>query len=682
MVPAINKRDFLFLRFLIYVCLLCTYCAHGQEHNPDNTLKATHHEIVSYNGIWSWFSDPRAVYFEGIYKRTYLGWVDNYGNIIVSYLDHETGEQQIQKVYENLEIDDHNNPSLIFDEKGRLSLYFTSHLINDDPLYKISAKNPEDILSWNVPESLYLNDEDRYEKARILNHTYSNPLKIPNNPNTWYLFYRGVDMQPSIAISKDEGLHWNRSLVLFNGNDLEIYTPYLKVYQGNEKIHFFLTSDHPTRALQTNRLYYFFLRNGIFYDQNEREIATLESLPILPDSLEPIREFQQHRAWCWDIKEDEKGLPVITYVEFQEDKHIYKYAFFDGQTWVHKSLIDSGGAFPEQVDDTILEPHYSGGLIINPANPKALFASVKRNGIFEIEKWEYDSKKDAWTHFPVTENSKNHNVRPVIATSANLSNKNPDLFWLEVLNYKYYSSHTKPGSGEFSFSDRYSTMIRTSVNFRKKGHATKVEDFITHHFNDNSARQQIATDYLYLLGLENILTEIKDVALQLEITNMLDFEKNRLHSSQEVEDFEIDDKIKKLYLFSPELLERDQVEKLKNSLLRTEVPFTLDRLVIQKMREQELDVDFNLSKKKSLNRLTKDFNLEEAKLSSSNFKDQLLYFYFDLKYKSADENYQIKHKAFLDRCWKFYDKNFGQQYQPKVSDLLILYATEYHRKFK
>lgn len=682
MVPAINKRDFLFLRFLIYGSLLFSCCAHGQEHNRTGTPLATHSEIVSYNGIWSWFSDPRAVYFEGIHKRTYLGWIDNYGDIIVSYLDHETGEQKVQKVYEHLEIDDHNNPSLIFDEKGRLSLYFTSHLINDDPLYKISAKKPEDISSWNLPERLYLNDEDRYGNARILNHTYSNPLKNPSKPKTWYLFYRGVDMQPSIAISKDEGLHWNRSQLLFNGNDLEIYTPYLKVYQGKEKIHFFLTSDHPTRALKTNRLFYFFLRNGIFYDQNEREIATSESLPILPDSLEPMREFQQNRAWCWDIKEDEKGLPVVTYVEFQEDKHIYKYAFFDGNIWKHKSLIDSGGAFPEQVDDTILEPHYSGGLIINPANPKALFASVKRNGVFEIEKWEYDSKKDAWTHFPITENSKNHNVRPVIASNANMSKKDTDLFWLEVLNYKYYSSHTKPGFGEFSFLDRYSTMIRTSIDFTKKDHASKLEDFITHHFTDNSARQQITTDYLYLLALEKMLTEINNVALQLEITNMLDFEKNKLYSSQEIEVLEIDDFTKTLYLYNPDFFERDQVQKLKNSILKTETPSTLDRLVIQKMKEQELNVDFDLLEKESINRLTKDLGREEAKLSSSNFKDQLLHFYYVLKYKSDDKNYQSKHKAFLDSCLKFYDENFGQQYQPDVSGLLLLYATEYHSKFK
>ena len=73
------------------------------------------YKSFTFNGSWCWFSDPRAVYFEGKHKRTYSGWVDNYGNITVGFYDHETQEIKTHIVKENLEVDDHDNLSILFD---------------------------------------------------------------------------------------------------------------------------------------------------------------------------------------------------------------------------------------------------------------------------------------------------------------------------------------------------------------------------------------------------------------------------------------------------------------------------------------------------------------------------------------------------------------------------------------
>ncbi len=637
--------------------------------------------IVSYNGIWSWFSDPRAVYYEGENQRTYLGWVDNYGNILVSYLDHETGQQQVIKVYEGLEIDDHNNPALIFDSKGRLSIYFTTHLINDDPLYKISAKNPEDINYWHPVEKLNLNDEDRYNKARILNHTYANIIKDPFDPKTWYLFYRGIDLQPCISISKDEGVNWSKSHLLYNGNDDEIYTPYLKAYQGREKIHFFLTSDHPTRASSFNQLYYFYLKNGVFYDHQNQEIASLESTAIRPGSLIPLRNDPRSQAWCWDIKEDEKGQPVITYVEFDGDKHIYKYGIYDGKKWNHKSLSESGGAFPERVNDKVMEPHYSGGVIINPANTTELFASIKRKASFEIEKWRYDQKSGEWTKDQITSHSSNHNIRPVVSIDYKNPKRNPDLFWLEVLNYKYYSSQKKPGYSEISLSDRYATLIRTNRSLSKSSRPSRSERLIKSHFLNHGTKKDISTDHLYLLALSKSSLKITDIALRAEIANFINFEKIRLLSSQEIEDLEIDDFAKKLFLFNPNVFERFQIENLKNQFSETENLSSLDYLVINEMVERQLDLDEKILKANDPlieNLLTKS---EKPYLTFTNFQNHLLASYNYLRYRSTAIDKQEKFKLFLDQCWEFYDKNFGKQYDPSVCGALLLFDAAYQNKF-
>ncbi|ARN76693.1 hypothetical protein BST97_00995 [Nonlabens spongiae] len=670
------------MRYLHFLLLIASINGFAQDSIEHSFTPHSENQIVSYNGIWSWFSDPRAVYYEGEYQRTYLGWVDNYGNIMVSLLDHETGEQQVFKVYDGIEIDDHNNPALIFDSKGRLSIYFTTHLINDDPLYKISATNPEDISSWNPVERLNLNNEDQYNKARILNHTYANVVKDPYNSQTWYLLYRGVDMQPCMSISKDEGVNWSKSHILYNGNDDEIYTPYLKVYKGKTKIHFFLTSDHPTRALGSNQLYYFYLKEGIFYSHHHKKIASLESSAIVPESLTPIRDSQQSRAWCWDIKENEKEQPVITYVEFEEHEHNYKYAYFDGQKWIHKTLTESGGAFPEWVGNKQLEPHYSGGLIINPTNTRELFASVQRAGNFEIEKWNFDPKKDDWTQLPITSGSSNNAVRPVLSIDSNNLNKASSLFWLEVMNYKYYSSQTKPGFSEFSLSDRYATLIRSNNAHSKYILPSKSENLIRSHFIDHHIKQRINSDFLYLLALSNPTLKIREVALRLEISNFLNFKKKILLSSQEIEEIEINDFAKKLYLFNPNIFERDQIENLINQISEAESLTSIDYLVVNEMMEQQLDLDGNLIKATNLHSENLFAQFERLDLTLANFQSSILDSYSFLKYGAAQEDDQERLKLVLDQCWKFYNEHFSQQYHPDVCGALLLFDAAYKDKFK
>ena len=52
------------------------------------------YQSMTFNGSWCWFSDPRAVYYEGNHKRTYSGWIDNYGDVHIAFYDHETKEIQ------------------------------------------------------------------------------------------------------------------------------------------------------------------------------------------------------------------------------------------------------------------------------------------------------------------------------------------------------------------------------------------------------------------------------------------------------------------------------------------------------------------------------------------------------------------------------------------------------------
>ena len=88
------------IKFRTVVVLVVLFLFSGslsaQKFVKTNTDKetGTHSEAYrsfTFNGAWCWFSDPRAVYYEGNHKRTYSGWIDNFGDVHVGFYDHETG---------------------------------------------------------------------------------------------------------------------------------------------------------------------------------------------------------------------------------------------------------------------------------------------------------------------------------------------------------------------------------------------------------------------------------------------------------------------------------------------------------------------------------------------------------------------------------------------------------------
>jgi len=282
-----------------------------------NAISSENYKSMTFNGVWSWFSDPRAVYYEGKYKRTYAGWIDNYGDVHIGYYDHDTKQIESKVIYDNLEIDDHDNPSILFDDIGRLLVFFNTHLQDERPLFMRTSTNSEDISDWSPLRELYLNNDQKYANAEVNRHTYTNPVRLSNEDGKIYLFWRGMDLKPSYSVSIDNGKTWSKGEILFKpNNDTELKTPYTKVYSdGISKIHFTFTDGHPTKE-KKNGLYYMYYENGAFYKANGTKIKDITQLPILQDELDVIFESETIKLWNWDIAEDVSGNPIVTYVKF------------------------------------------------------------------------------------------------------------------------------------------------------------------------------------------------------------------------------------------------------------------------------------------------------------------------------------------------------------------------------
>ena len=337
------------VRILIILSLLVSNIILSQNYNENNSAVSSEcYQSLTFDGSWCWFSDPRAVYYEGEYKRTYAGWIDSYGDVIIGYYDHDTKEISTKVLEDNFQIDDHNNPALLFAPDGRLLVFFSKHS-KKDPIQMYTMKNSEDISEWDKKE-LVLNDAETYNGYRD-SYTYVNPVMLSEENNRIYLFWRGMDYKPNYSYSDDMGSTWSKGRILVLPERIyQQRRPYMKVESnGNDRIAFAFTDGHP-RKENNNSIYYMSYKDGKFFAADNKVIGVLDGEPIQPRQCSVVYDatVTKEKAWIWDVAIAKDGNPVLVYAKFPDDEnHMYSYAKWDGAEWVTNDLTNSGRWFPQ-----------------------------------------------------------------------------------------------------------------------------------------------------------------------------------------------------------------------------------------------------------------------------------------------------------------------------------------------
>jgi rhamnogalacturonyl hydrolase YesR len=428
---------------------------------PSETYKS-----MTFNGSWCWFSDPRAVYHEGKYKRTYSGWVDNFGDIHIAFYDHETKQIQSKVLFDNLETDDHVNPTILIDENGKLIVFFSMHMKGVQPLFMIKSSEPESIEKWGEVKRVDLNDK-ALSGTGDMNHTYTNPVMLSAENNRIYLFWRGVDGKPSFSFSDDKGESWSVGKVFFMPDRIYSFRrPYVKIYSdGVDKIHFCLTDGHP-RDEKENSIYYMYCKGGSFYKADGTKIRDINNLPVSPGETDLVYNAKagKARAWNWDLGTDENSRPVIAYAKYPDDStHIYCYSVWDGKKWNNTDLINSGSWFPETPPGKVEpEPNYSGGMSLDHESPGTLYLSINRDSVFEIEKWVTSNNGKSWKAERLTRGSAKNNVRPFAIRGAKEGNP-IQVLWLQNTNYLHFANGTALEKLGGKFETRFHSSVKMNL---------------------------------------------------------------------------------------------------------------------------------------------------------------------------------------------------------------------------
>ena len=421
---------------LLVVAILFSGCESADPESADSSEadRFTIHEVVAEDAAWCWFSDPRAAYHRGESEKAYFGFINMQGDVVIGSRDLVDNSQDTFVLHEELQVDDHNNPSILFMPDGRLLVFYSEH---NGHVFMRKSVRPEDITEWE-PERIISEGPERY--------TYTMPVMLSEEDNRIYIFGRKVGPAPNftdwwqyVKYSDDLGETWSEEQIYLDNQGRD-NPPYLKLISDNRsRIDFLFTDGHPKIGSDVST-YHMYYEEGSFFQTGGDRITDFGNLPVVINDVDPVYSAKESniRSWIWDIVLDENRNPVVTYARYpHETDHRYHYAYWDGDMWIDEEVSRAGSWMPAlRQGDVIREAHYSGGIVLDSNDPRRVYLSRQIHGRFEIEQ-KYLRENGQWESSFITRDSEVDNVRPYVVYNG--SSDSSLLFWMRGF-YNHYTN--------------------------------------------------------------------------------------------------------------------------------------------------------------------------------------------------------------------------------------------------
>lgn len=385
--------------------------------------------VISNEGAWCWFADPRAVHYEnasGTINASYIGYIDVHGNIKATQVDFISGKRTEVLVRSCFQPDDHNNPTFIVLPDERVMIFYTRHTDEPRIWYRISVK-PGDISQLGA---------EKYIKVAN-NTTYPSPFILSDDPEHIYICWRGINWHPTMArITMPDS---NDDVTVDFGPKQIVQSvgarPYAKyLSNGKDKIYVTYTTGHPDNEMP-NWLYFNIIDinkgNGpILRDVKGTQLSAAANWPFkvykTNDYLNNypytvVDHTANCRNWVWQTALDSDGNPVIAYVHIDNAKttHVYHYGRWTGSQWRDTWVQFAGHAFHQNWNNT--ERCYTGGMALDPDSINNLYLSIptangqyNKDGVYEIWKYVISDDGKVTSSSQLTSGSAKNNVRPYI----------------------------------------------------------------------------------------------------------------------------------------------------------------------------------------------------------------------------------------------------------------------------
>ena len=376
---------------------------------------------ITSNGVWTWYGEPKAVYYEGVHKRTYMGWLSNTGTVAVGSYDHETGDTLTHVIRLNYATDDHAHPSIIMRPDGRLLVALSAH---DGAILSIYiATNPEDVSSFGPEIQVHADPGAGFCYPNL---TW---LKAEGDSGRLYCFIRGFETLPSYLYSDDWGNTWTHARVFFHSTD-STPKPYCKyASNGKDEIHMVIERGNRQASYPS---YYMKYKAGVFYQADGTRISDTAHLPIWNSLIDTLHNpaLAKSNGSVWDVAIDAFGRPVIVYDQFPDgNNHYYMYFRWTGTSWFKKTLLNAGMNMGGQ-------DGFASGITLDHENPSVVYLARQIGSVPELDKWVTRDSGTTWDSTAITRGSAKKNTRPCVPRG-HKAGGNLEVIW----NYGDYTTY-------------------------------------------------------------------------------------------------------------------------------------------------------------------------------------------------------------------------------------------------
>src|ERR1051326_3753371 len=159
----------------------------------------TNFGVLTPDGAWTWYNDPRALFHNGI---LYFGYGRNAdGAATLSAFNPITGVKTDLWTASRTEKDDHDNPALLVRQDGTLLALNARHGTDQLFAYRYSTStNPITPSDWSAEQTI---------PATGAGLTYANPYQLSDESGKVYNFSRDLNFNPTVFTSANGGLNWS-----------------------------------------------------------------------------------------------------------------------------------------------------------------------------------------------------------------------------------------------------------------------------------------------------------------------------------------------------------------------------------------------------------------------------------------------------------------------------------------
>ncbi len=392
---------------------------------------------IAPDGAWTWFNDERSIIHQG---SLYTGYVKAAGQIGITRRNLATGatSHMIVSTAASQQQDDHDNPSITALPDGRLMALYSKHISGSQFYQRTSlVQQPSSNADWGPEITI----------TTPAANTYANTYKLSSEANAIYDFSRCINFNPTLTISTDNGTTWgsSRQLIGTGGGSTRPYPRYCS--NGTDRIDLIYTDGHPRDV--DNSVYHMFYRAGGLFKTDGTLIDSLTNIPLDHDSGKrgnvvypfstaawgagqgPDDWIPNARGWTWDVHYGPGENPVCVFqaqvgtdATWSTSRIYYYYARWTGSQWQRKFIAQAGrGIYAAESD-------YGGGMCLDPIDPRIVYISsnaaspfslgdianvpLRANNRFEIYRGFTADGGLTFSWTPVTENSANDNLRPIV----------------------------------------------------------------------------------------------------------------------------------------------------------------------------------------------------------------------------------------------------------------------------